>query len=146
MNNYYEYEELVFDTRKEAERVIENMLDLADKYSFVTVADMYDLTGVMCSYADNKYGWVYDQIKNAYPALRRDGLYRIPLPSPYPVDTIEKMSKSAYKYVSCTSKSGIVSVNLDAREMREEEINTVIDILNGVIKANPDRKINITIE
>ena len=146
MENCYGYVELTFDTRKEAEQVLEGMLDLATKYPFVTVEDMYDLAGVNCHYVDSKYGWLYDQIKNTYPRLRYGGSYIIPLPSPCPVEILEKMNKSAVKYITHTAKNSIVSVNLDARDMCEEDVNKTIDILNGIIKANPDRKINITIE
>lgn len=53
----YSYEELVFDTRGEAERVLASMYDILNAYHAVSIADMYDLAGISCGFTENKYGW-----------------------------------------------------------------------------------------
>ena len=54
----YDYDEIFFETKGEAELVLSNMVDIIDEYDFVSVADMYDLAGVTSmSTTDNNYGW-----------------------------------------------------------------------------------------
>ena len=80
----YGYEDIVLDSRGEAERVLTRMDELIDTYGFVTVADMYDLVGVTCNYTDNKYGWT--NLRNAEPVRVRGGDYMLRLPKAYPID------------------------------------------------------------
>lgn len=67
----YVYDDLVFETRGEAEEVRERMDELIDTYGQVSVADMYDLAGITCEYTDNNYGWI--NIRNATVDRVRDG-------------------------------------------------------------------------
>lgn len=53
----YDYNDIIFDTRGEAEEVLERMDELVDTYGNASVADFYDLVGVTGKYTDNKYGW-----------------------------------------------------------------------------------------
>lgn len=53
----YDYDDIIFDTRGEAEEVLERMDELVDTYGNASVADFYDLVGVTGKYTDNKYGW-----------------------------------------------------------------------------------------
>ena len=73
----YDFADLVYDTRSEAESVLASMDEIMDTYNVVTVADMYDLSGVTCNYTDNKYGWM--NISNAQVIHGRDG-YIIKMP------------------------------------------------------------------
>lgn len=47
----------VFNLRSDAEKVFDTMNELLDDYEMVSVADLYDLTGITCSFSDNKIGW-----------------------------------------------------------------------------------------
>lgn len=78
----YDFADLVFDTRSEAENVLSNMDELMDRYGAVAVADMYDLAGVTCNYTDYKYGWT--NISSAQVVHGRDG-YIIKMPRVVPV-------------------------------------------------------------
>ena len=80
----YSYDELTFESRGEAEEILERMDELIATYDFVTVADYYDLAGVTCEYTDNKYGW--KDIRGADIRRDRDGGYTIKLPSVRPID------------------------------------------------------------
>ena len=51
------YDELVFDTEVEAEKVLTEARAILDKYGSVTVADVYEMTDVMTCYTDSIYGW-----------------------------------------------------------------------------------------
>lgn len=80
----YGYDDIVLDSRGEAERVLTCMDEMIDTYGFVTVADLYDLVGRTCNYTDNKYGWT--NLRNAEPVRVRGGDYMLRLPKAYPID------------------------------------------------------------
>ena len=79
----YDYDDIILDTRGEAEDVLNRMDDLIDAYGMVSVADLYDLVGVQGNYTDNKYGWT--NLRNAEVRRTRDG-YLIKLPKALPFD------------------------------------------------------------
>lgn len=79
----YDYDDIILDTRREAEEVLDRMQDLIDSYDVVSVADLYDLVGITGSYTDNKYGWT--QLRNADVQRVRDG-YLLKLPKALPFE------------------------------------------------------------
>ena len=79
----YDFEDIILDSRREAEEVLDRMEDLIDTYKIVSVADLYDLVGISGNYTDNKYGWT--NLRNAYVESHRDG-YSLKLPKPLPLD------------------------------------------------------------
>lgn len=54
----HDFDEIILETRVEAEEVIDRLFDLISKYEAATVADLYELVGVQGSYTDDKWGWV----------------------------------------------------------------------------------------
>lgn len=78
----YNYDDIILDTRGEAEDVISRMDELIETYGEVSVADLYDLVGITGNYTDNKYGWT--NIRNAEPVRVRDG-YMLKLPKAAPL-------------------------------------------------------------
>lgn len=79
----YSFDDIVLDSRGEAEEVLARMDELIDQYGIVSVADLYDLVGVTGNYTDNKYGWT--NIRNAEPIRVRDG-YMLRLPKALPIN------------------------------------------------------------
>ena len=79
----YDYDDIILDTRREAEEVLDRMDDLIDTYGMVSVADLYDLVGISGNYTDNKYGWT--NLRNADVQRVRDG-YLLKLPKALPFD------------------------------------------------------------
>lgn len=79
----YEYDDIVLDTRGEAERVIDKLEDSLDEYGTVSIGDLYDLVGITGSYTDYKYGWT--DLRSARAERVRDG-YLIKLPRALPLD------------------------------------------------------------
>ena len=79
----YDYDDIILDTRSEAEEVLNRMDDLIDNYGMVSVADLYDLVGITGNYTDNKYGWT--NLRSAEVRRTRDG-YLIKLPKALPFD------------------------------------------------------------
>lgn len=83
IKNGYDLDNIMVDTRGEADDVISKTDDLMATYNIVSVADLYDLVGITCNYTDNKYGW--KDIRNARVIPVRDG-YMIKMPKPLPLD------------------------------------------------------------
>ena len=77
-----ELDDVVFDTRQDAESIVEKMNEIIDHYGYTTVADFYDLAGVDGSYINNKYGWT--SIENASIKPVGHG-YKILFPSALPI-------------------------------------------------------------
>lgn len=79
----YNYDDIILETRGEAEEVLSRMDELVETYNMVSVADLCDLVGATCKYTDNKYGWT--DIRSAHVIRTRDG-YMIKLPKALPLD------------------------------------------------------------
>lgn len=78
----YSYDDIVLETRGEAEAVLSRMDEVMEEYGQVRVADLYDLVGVSGNYTDNNYGWT--NIRNADIVRVRDG-YKIKMPRALPI-------------------------------------------------------------
>lgn len=78
----YSYDDIVVDTRGEAETVLMRMDEIMEEYESVRVADLYDLVGITGQYTDNNYGWT--NIRNAEVVRVRDG-YKIKMPRAIPL-------------------------------------------------------------
>ena len=79
----YSHDDIILETRGEAEDVITHMDELIETYGIVSVADLYDLVGIAGNYTDNKYGWT--NLRNAEP-IRINGGYLLKLPKVCPID------------------------------------------------------------
>lgn len=78
----YSYDDIILDSRGEAEAVLSRMDEVMEEYGQVRVADLYDLVGVTGNYTDNNYGWT--NIRNAEVVRVRDG-YKIKMPRALPI-------------------------------------------------------------
>lgn len=79
----FDFNDLVFETRGDAEMVRDQMDEMLDRFRVVTVLDMYDAAGVTAPYTADKYGWT--DLHDAKIVPVRDG-YVIKLPRAFPVD------------------------------------------------------------
>lgn len=79
----HDFDEIILETRVEAEEVIDRLFDLVNKYEAATVADLYELVGVQGSYTDAKWGWI--DIRGAGITRIRNG-YLLDLPRPESLD------------------------------------------------------------
>lgn len=76
--NGFDYDDILFETRNDAESVLNEMCNMLAKYEVVTVGDLYDLANVTNkNYMINKYGWT--NLINAEPVRVREG-YILKLP------------------------------------------------------------------
>lgn len=73
----YNYDDIVLETRAEAETVLIRMDEIMAEYGTVRVADLYDLVGATGNYTDNNYGWT--DIQSARVVHVPDG-YKIKMP------------------------------------------------------------------
>jgi hypothetical protein len=81
----FEYEDIKFYNRGQAEAVLDAMGDTIAEYRFVTIGDMFEFAGLTPpSYTNVRYGW--DSIRYAEIRRTRDGDYYIDLPRPKPRD------------------------------------------------------------
>lgn len=79
----YAYDNIVLESRAEAEEVLTRMFECLDKYGNVSVNDLYDLVGIDGDYTDARYGW--RDLKNADVVRVRDG-YQLKLPRVMPLN------------------------------------------------------------
>lgn len=79
----YSFDEIILDSRGEAEEVLERMDELISTYGMASVADLYELVGVTCDYTDNKYGWT--DVRNASVVRVREG-YLLKFPKARPLN------------------------------------------------------------
>ena len=81
--NGFEYDDIIFDNRGEAEAVKQQMQDVIGRYGVVTVADLYDMADLTAPYTSQKYGWM--DVSGAEAVRVRDG-YMLKLPRAVPID------------------------------------------------------------
>ena len=53
----YDLDEFVFQSRADAEMVLDTLKEIVSKYKAASVADLCDLIGRSSQYTDVKYGW-----------------------------------------------------------------------------------------
>lgn len=82
-NNGFEYDDIEFQHRGEAEAALQQMHDAIARYGIVTVADLYDMAGLTAPYTSQKYGWM--SVNGVNVVRTRDG-YVLKLPRAVPID------------------------------------------------------------
>ena len=80
----FDYDDILFDTRGDAEAVLDSMNDIISQYGMVSVSDFYDLANVANdNYTMNRYVWT--NIAGATAVRVRDG-YILKLPRAIPLN------------------------------------------------------------
>ena len=79
----FDFDDIIFSSRADAEEVLSQMYDILDQYHSVRVTDFYELAGVTGDYTGNRYGWT--DLRSASVDRDRDG-YIVRLPRPIPLD------------------------------------------------------------
>lgn len=80
----FDYDDILFDSRVEAEKVYREMQEVIERYGYCSVADMYDMAGLTPPFTANKFGWT--SVRNAEIVRVRGGDYVIKLPKITPFD------------------------------------------------------------
>lgn len=76
-------EDLVFDSRGDAEEVLSNLVHLIEEYGVASVRDLYGFAGMTSDYTKERYGWY--QLDSAHVTRIREG-YLLKLPRPGVID------------------------------------------------------------
>lgn len=80
----YDYDNIVFESRGDAEAVLDAMNDIITQFGVVSIGDLYDLADMSVdNYTLNKYGWT--DIRSATVNRVRDG-YMLKLPKALPLN------------------------------------------------------------
>lgn len=79
----HNFDEIVLESRTEAEEVVNRLFDLVSHYETATVADLYELVGLSSNHTDHKWGWT--DLHGAGVSRIRGG-YLVDLPEPSPLD------------------------------------------------------------
>ena len=83
-SNRFDYDEITFETRRDAETVLIRMKEIIREYGIVRILDLYDLADLTPPYTAGNYGWT--SLTNATITRLRDGSYYIDLPRACPID------------------------------------------------------------
>lgn len=78
------FDELIIPSKHEAEEVLERMFDILARYGAVSVADLYEMTGIQSNHTDMKWGWF--DLRGARSSRQRSGGFLLDLPQPEPLD------------------------------------------------------------
>lgn len=81
--DYYNFNDVVFETRGDAERVLMMMRDSLQRYDFVSIFDLYDFSNLPTTPADSNYGWI--SLRHVEVQRVHDG-YKLTLPRALPRD------------------------------------------------------------
>lgn len=79
----HDFDEIILDSRAEAQGVLDQMIMLLNDYDEVTVADLYEMVGTTGSFTDQKWGWT--DLRGATVHRVRDG-YLLDLPRTEEID------------------------------------------------------------
>ncbi len=83
----FNYDDIVFDTRADVERVLYAMEEAMYRYDNVSVWDFYEFAGITdCPYTYRKYGWDEEDDINKAKVIRASNGYIIKLPRPRSLD------------------------------------------------------------
>lgn len=79
----HDFDEIVLDSRAEAQSVLEQLFALVEEYDAATVADLYEMVGQTGSFTDEKWGWT--DMRGA-SVTRVKGGYLLDIPRPEIID------------------------------------------------------------
>lgn len=78
----HDFDEIVLDSRTDAEEVIDRLIDLVEKYDQASISDLYELVGLASAHTDRRWGWT--DLRGAGVSRIASG-YLLDLPDPIPI-------------------------------------------------------------
>lgn len=78
--NQQDFGEIIIESRREAEDVLEQMYEILSRFGEVKLSDLYTMTGIASSHVDHKWGWT--SLQGAKLARTRDNRFLLDLPEP----------------------------------------------------------------
>lgn len=76
----HNFDELIISNHADANEVLDQMFEILSRWGHVTVANLYDLTGIESTHVDMKWGWT--NLRGARAVRTRQGGYLLDLPRP----------------------------------------------------------------
>lgn len=76
-------DDIILQSKDEANMVIDSLCEVIETYGWVSVADMHEMVGMPVGYTEHKYGW--NSLRTADIIAVREG-YMIRFPAPRPLD------------------------------------------------------------
>lgn len=76
----YEYQNIEFETRGDAELALGMLRDICDEQGFCTVLNLYEISGNRPNSTDNNWGWYSLPEGIVKPQKKFNGFYRLTLP------------------------------------------------------------------
>lgn len=103
-----------FENFEEADKALEYIHRIAEKYGFATVADVHDILGTLSTYADISIGWTHDALSDARidchaSFLRKDRKYVIVMPE---YDWFKKDEPKKDKKIKCCTDDSCESYDM----------------------------------
>lgn len=83
LKSKFDYEDMEFASRSDAEDVLDQMDAMLEKYKRVSVLDLYDMIDVTAPFTSEKYGWTNLRDAKIIPTK---GAYKLKLPKAMPLD------------------------------------------------------------
>lgn len=81
-NRGFNIDDIVLDSRTDAEAVMDGLFETVDKYGIVTVGDLYDMVEKTAPYTANNYGWTKAALERSKAPSREHDGYVLNLPKP----------------------------------------------------------------
>lgn len=81
--NRHQFDDIVIESKAEAEEVLTVLVEAVEMYDSCSVADLYEAVGLPPEFTDHKWGWY--NLSSAYVKRDRFG-YTIVLPKPEPLE------------------------------------------------------------
>ena len=82
-NTNHDFRDAIFENKREAEEVLDALVDLTLHYDFATVSDFKQFAGLRAEYTDDSFGW--QDLRDA-KVIRVRGGYIVDLPKTTPID------------------------------------------------------------
>ena len=79
IRSMYNFDDIILESKGEAEEVLSNLVDLIDDYQIACVGDLYEFLGIPSEFTDHNYGWT--NLSGASVKRVRNG-YVLNLPKP----------------------------------------------------------------
>jgi hypothetical protein len=77
----HNFEEIILESRPEAEMVLDGLFAILERYEQVAVSDLYELIGESANFTDFRYGWT-DLRGSRIEHIRQGYLLNLPPPEP----------------------------------------------------------------
>ena len=75
----HDFDDIILESRAEANDVLDSLYELVSSYGYATVADLYELVGIKATYTDENWGWT-ELHSTAVRKVRRGFIIDIPRP------------------------------------------------------------------